>query len=491
MKNAQRIYDTYTEHGSIDTLKIIFTIREPVSREISWYNHRLRDCKTQLYAKAVCNSDGTPKSFKEVANKELVARLEHDDLKNMYSTYARYLELFFGLFKRSQILVLSYDELQSDQKGFLRRIHKFLNLSGRPKALPHVNSDFGTHEDPPCDVQRALAKRYEPLNENLYNLLKDRPGPKAEEKPFRKFHNKCFDEKYDEDEPDPFVKPQSKHIIPNVLVSGGDEPLISSTTEFLRQFKNGCGPVDMAANATVATPNFFDNSNTFKRGVQFYEYLFEHCESAESLVIDGTPELIKYPRRVRQIYESKGIEKDVRFVFSLREPVRREVMAYHMKASKCFEDLSLKDTVCQKGKPLSFDDFAEKHVFSKIENKKLDYQGGLYAQYLKLWFEVWDRKQILVLRHEESESDPKAYAGRILKFLGVDGKQKGINKFRPSAPTKHESVEAPSCEVEKRLSKMFKPFNSDLYKLLKKNPGPKMEQSPFPEFTHDCETQTA
>ena len=39
----ERIASFYQKHGEIDGLRIIFCLREPVSREISWYKQKKRD----------------------------------------------------------------------------------------------------------------------------------------------------------------------------------------------------------------------------------------------------------------------------------------------------------------------------------------------------------------------------------------------------------------------------------------------------------------
>lgn len=39
----QRVHRFYREAGMEKTMKIMFTMREPVSRDMSWYNHLLRE----------------------------------------------------------------------------------------------------------------------------------------------------------------------------------------------------------------------------------------------------------------------------------------------------------------------------------------------------------------------------------------------------------------------------------------------------------------
>jgi len=218
MKFPKLIWKTYEEQGTADQLKIIFTLREPVARELSWYRHRVRDCRTQDYAKSVCHKDDnnnttTPYSFAATMQRELVPKLRHGNYRHMYGTYALYLQEWFQLFDRSrQILVLAYDEAQRDPDRFLQRIQTFLELdddtssSTAHGSLPRQNTataDQKQQEEPPCEVQLQLWKLFAPLNEQLYQLLEEHPGPAGiEQRPFPRFSHHCIVETDDDDNDD-------------------------------------------------------------------------------------------------------------------------------------------------------------------------------------------------------------------------------------------------------------------------------------------------
>jgi Sulfotransferase domain len=445
LKTGQRIFDTYTKHGSLDKLKIIISLREPVSREISWYNHRLRDCPEQLYARSVCNAETNETvPFVNIVQQELAWKLGNNDTRNVYGTYAQYLEVFFELFDRKNILILSYDEAKSDSTALLQRIHKFLDLPGKPKELPHDNSDKGKHEMPPCNVQRALSRRFEPYNQQLYKLLEDNPGPPMEQRPFPKFRNKCFDEDFAEDEPDPLQKltvPQnnkpSKGIIPNVLIAGAQQTLTSAVSNYCSKMMKVCQPAASLEasgqdddDSSTAT-HFFDKSHKYNKGIGFYQSLFEQCSNTEiTAVLDASADMIMYPRRVRELCEQHGTAETVKMIFILKDPVYREIEDYLSRAQKCKTDntSTTTDPVCAKqGKEgddpkvssSSLEPFLERTVIAKLQKKQFNYMVSVYAIYLKVWFELWDRKQILILQYEELEHQPKVFLGRIHTFLGI------------------------------------------------------------------------
>jgi hypothetical protein len=487
MKTGQRIFDTYTKHGSLDKLKLIISLREPVSREISWYHHRLRDCPEQEYARPVCKAETKePIPFLSVTQSELAWKLENNETRNVYGTYAQYLNVFFELFDRKNILILSYEEAKSDQKALLQRIHKFLDLPGKPKGLPHENSDKGTHDMPPCVVQRALARRFAPYNEALFALLEANPGPKMEQRPFPKFKNKCFDEDFAADEPDPFQKTlpkPSKHIIPIVLIAGAQQTLTTAVSKYCTTIMKGCQVAGDDDESSTAS-HFFDNSNNFKKGLSFYQSMFEHCASNDTTVIDASADLILYPRRVRELYELQGNAETVKIIFILRDPVYREVEAFQNRVLKCKKDDDASSDVCSKdGNPVAFEPFIEQKVITKLQNKNFHNMVGVYATYLTTWFEVWNRKQILILRYEEFENRPKIFLGRIHNFLRIQTPAKANDLGLVSPKTES------SCAIRQKLSSHFAEHNEALYALLEANPGPEMEQKPFPKFdTHECKS---
>ena len=103
--------------------------------------------------------------------------------------------------RRSQILVLSYDELLKDQASVLRRINGFLGLihqGDTSQELVHkvpirnkFSSTLYNSTETPCSYQDDLAILFEESNQQLYKLLRQNQGPPTEERPFRRFQYRC------------------------------------------------------------------------------------------------------------------------------------------------------------------------------------------------------------------------------------------------------------------------------------------------------------
>ena len=194
-ENVRKIYE---EHGTADTVKIMFTLREPVSRDLSWYNHLLREnnkARPPEWAKEATdpNNSGKVLNFANYTELRILPSMREEHPSNR-GLYAHWLRKWFKLFNRSQIFVASYDDFRRNETDFLTRVHAFLELPDRnPNGqAPKSNDKHAMNVDPiPCSVQEHLANEFEPLNQELYDLLEANPGPPMEKRPFTRFQFKC------------------------------------------------------------------------------------------------------------------------------------------------------------------------------------------------------------------------------------------------------------------------------------------------------------
>ena len=199
----ERVKSIYQAAGGnqVNTVKIIVILRDPVARELSLYNHLVHDCRflnsleLNNWHKQVLNTDGSIMSFDEFVHNVSLPALGRNDAvdfgsgrSSRHGLYAVHLQKWFDNFDRTQILVLSYDELCNNPRRLQDRIRSFL---GRPVAgsLRRSNSNDSLHKVgmPSDDAKQALLLVLEPHNERLYQLLKDYPGPTMEQTPFPHF----------------------------------------------------------------------------------------------------------------------------------------------------------------------------------------------------------------------------------------------------------------------------------------------------------------
>ncbi|CAJ1950824.1 unnamed protein product [Cylindrotheca closterium] len=196
---AERVHNCYKAAGGnqMRLVKIMVILREPILRELSLYNHLAHDCRflplseRTSWQEQVLDDDGDIMSFDDfVAQVSLpgLATKSDSGRSSRHGLYAAHLNQWFELFDRSQILVLSYQELQENPRSLQQRIQKFL---GReiPGELKRANSNDHDHKVrlPSKKALALLVDIFESENEKLYGLLEANPGPSMEQRPFLRF----------------------------------------------------------------------------------------------------------------------------------------------------------------------------------------------------------------------------------------------------------------------------------------------------------------
>ncbi|KAL7476725.1 hypothetical protein ACHAW6_004348 [Cyclotella cf. meneghiniana] len=196
---SKRIYDLYNESsraGLKKSLKLMVVLREPISREISWYNHRIfrlallnstgHGSIHESY-RDILQSNGAIMSFDQYSETVLKDSIKVDP-SNSPGIYVEHLKSWVKLFDRKQLLVLSYDELQSNPAKTRWRINKFLGTKykgGFNKA--NTKESDSKIREVSLRAGQALKPLFQETNEKLYAFLRDHPGPAMEQKPFPHF----------------------------------------------------------------------------------------------------------------------------------------------------------------------------------------------------------------------------------------------------------------------------------------------------------------
>jgi hypothetical protein len=174
----ERINSTYTGNEAVrDNLKFIVLLREPLSREISWYKHSM---SIDAYA---------GQSFSEIKTFNETKVSNYYDIKKSYAhSYKDQLEAFCKVFRRDQLLVLSSDKLIQNTTEIMERIRKFIDIKtdkSFQKSLPHddhLDSNPKSTKDTidcimrhvpalDCDVRDRAGAFYEVPNSDLYTWL--------------------------------------------------------------------------------------------------------------------------------------------------------------------------------------------------------------------------------------------------------------------------------------------------------------------------------
>lgn len=275
--------------------------------------------------------------------------------------------------------------------------------------------------------------------------------------------------------------------MPQVLLIGAQKAGTSAIADWLFEHGGYCRPNVFEGEPDFYSKevHFFDIDSRFCKGIKFYSQRFDGCEG-----LDATPDTLQFAERVHSCYTAAGGNQCrlVKIIAILREPIQRELSLYNHLAYDCrylpeLERTSWQDQVLRiDGAIMTFDEFVDKVSIPGRVSKSdagRSSRHGLYATYLEKWFELFDRSQILVLSYQELERNPRLLQERIQRLL-----QRTIpgELSRANSNDNDHKVRLPSKKAVESLEKVFTTVNEKLYSLLDTNPGPPMEQRPFPRF---------
>lgn len=211
---AKNLNEYYTKEGEKNDIKFIVMLREPVSRDNSWYEHSTRQYLTghktgQGFSDARKGSIKALKTFKETWGADIEAvrkgKKKRDMLANeIAGDYVTQLKDFTKFFDRKQILVLNSKMAFTKTHETMEIIRQFLDLdkceAWETEPFPHDDHLGSTNnsDDPDCvfrhipkmdcDMRDAMAKHYESTNDELLEWLeetkKDAPSMEPPFEPF-------------------------------------------------------------------------------------------------------------------------------------------------------------------------------------------------------------------------------------------------------------------------------------------------------------------
>jgi len=307
--------------------------------------------------------------------------------------------------------------------------------------------------------------------------------------------------------PSAFMDAPTEPILPNLLLAGVQKAGTTAVDSYMREHDLVCSAQekrdlnDSARYTSSKEVHYFDITEHFKKGVNFYRSLYSHCNftSNHKYLIDSTPNYQLHPKRIFNFYklhDPKGLQ-NLKIIFTVREPVAREMSwfnhwsnsnRYRAAFPKSYQPKFIKDYY-----PI---------MKSQQKNETLK---SFYHRWFKEWFRLFDRQNILILSYDEIKNSPQSAMQRVHQFLDIplpaSQLLEGNNTFdmdqstsNASAPTIKASgvianrgeTDYPSCAQQESISTWFKNDTQSFYELLREYPGPPMEQSPFPKFRFEC-----
>ena len=209
---------------------------------------------------------------------------------------------------------------------------------------------------------------------------------------------------------------------------------------------------------------YFDSN--FHLGLNWYRSLFPTLFSKwlikqkKQFAITGedTPFYIWDPIVAKRIL--KNLPK-IKLIVLLRNPVDRAYSNYHLGVRAGTENLSFEDAIKVETKRLEEINEESKSSIEKYAIRRSYLAKGFYADQLKIWFEIFNSNQLLIISTEDLKSNPQKVINKIYNFLEIPDKHKLI-------PEKQKKAVYPEMKKETRefLIDFYKKNNTELFSLI-------------------------
>ena len=252
----------------------------------------------------------------------------------------------------------------------------------------------------------------------------------------------------------------SLRVLPDFLVIGVGRGGTTSCFHYLSQHPSIIG-------SAYDEIGFFDEN--FHLGLNWYRSMFPTKflkkkivkKFGKCLTYDVTPAYIRKPWVARRI---KELFPEIKLIVLLRNPVDKAYSHYHSSIKSGVQKYSFEEMVEEDIK--TFQKFEntnsiidDEYFRNYIEKSLLG--RGIYAQQLKIWFELFDPKQLLILTSEELSTETNKVMNKIFRFLDLpDYEIPDIVKRSTGNYTKMK------MDTRKKLISFFSKYNQDLFKLL-------------------------
>lgn len=193
-------------------------------------------------------------------------------------------------------------------------------------------------------------------------------------------------------------------MLPNLIIAGAQK---SGTTSLYNLFKQHS---DFCVSSRSET-HFFDRSINFGKGREFYSQHFQ-ARNGCLHIVDNTPSYMFVPEVPKRIHD---LLPDARFIFILRDPVKRAWSHYWHEVKKGRERLDFEFAIQKdlKGELNTFDELINQSYVSR----------GYYYEQIRRFEKLYGRDRLLVLAFEDMVRNKETFFKSISDFVKCDYEQ--------------------------------------------------------------------
>jgi hypothetical protein len=200
------------------------------------------------------------------------------------------------------------------------------------------------------------------------------------------------------------------HRLPDFIIAGAPR----SATTWLHALASLHSEIALPQPA-IPEPKFFLRDDLYSRGLDYYAQTWFDPLPADRVLGEKSANYLESADVAERIYHDLP---DVKLVFMLRNPIDRAYSNYLWSKqngvpSEVTFELALE---VEAERERNYPDelrFARPHSF---------FSRGLYADYLERFYRLFPHPQILTLRTEDIEAQPRELARSFYSFLGVEAR---------------------------------------------------------------------
>jgi hypothetical protein len=251
-------------------------------------------------------------------------------------------------------------------------------------------------------------------------------------------------------------------LLPDYLIIGAQRAGTTSLFKYLVQHP-AVGRPFLGKGAHFFDTNYSADLDEYRAyfPTTAYKWYVKASRRMDAVTGEGSPYYLAHPHAPYRIAETLP---DVKLIALLRDPVERAYSHYQHEVARGFEDLSFDEALEQEPRRLagevermrsdpSYNSFAFQH-HSYLSR-------GLYAEQLEVWYGLFPKEQILVLRSEDLFSDPERIYRDVLRFLGVP--PFSLRQYEVFNPRRYTEM---GPGARQRLVEYFAEPNERLYDLV-------------------------
>lgn len=251
-------------------------------------------------------------------------------------------------------------------------------------------------------------------------------------------------------------------LLPDYLIIGAQRAGTTSLFKYLVQHP-AVGRPFLGKGAHFFDMNYSEDLHLYRAyfPTAAYKWYVKKSRHVDLVTGEGSPYYLAHPHAPYRIARALP---DVKLIALLRDPVERAYSHYQHEVARGFEDLSFEEAIEHEQRRLSgeLERMRRDTSYNSFAYQHHSYLSrGRYAEQLEVWYRLFRRDQILVLRSEDLFSDPDGTYRHVLGFLDVP--PLSLREYDVFNPRSYNEM---SPETRQFLVDSFAEPNEQLYELV-------------------------